>query len=148
MNTMKVFTQAPAKSSAIPIQMHTDTVSRKSIPFIRRLLAPYRAPAQAHLTLDIPAAFSEDQSRLIIALKDLGMERNDASWLLWASPTEFSQAQVQCVLDMLALNAQDFCATMADAMAPCALRGQLLRGRGFEDDEVCRLRRQVALELG
>lgn len=121
--------------------MYTDALPRRPSPSIPRPLESRPDRAQARLLLDIPAPFSESQARFILALKDLEVDRDGAFRLLRTSPAEFSQAQILCVQEILSLEARDFCATQADAMLPCALRGQLMRGRGFQDDEVCELER-------
>lgn len=147
---MKVFKKRATHAVAVPIQinltdapspMYTDAPARILSSLKSCLLALRQKGTQARPVTDIPATFLEMQARFILALKDLEVERDDATWLLRISPAQFSEAQILCVQDMLALDAPDFCLTLADAMAPCSLRGQLLRGRGFEDSEFCRLRR-------
>jgi hypothetical protein len=112
------------------------------------LLAPKRAPRHepASPGLAIPAPFSDDQARLLLALKELGTANDDATWLMWASES-FSQAQVVCGLQMLALGLPDFRATLADAMWPGPLRGMLLRGGDIADKGLARLRLEVPLEV-
>jgi len=113
---------------------------------VAALLSPRRAERPAAPRVEVPAPFSEAQARLLVALKELGIGRDDATWLMWASE-RFSQAQVRCGLELLDLEPADMHATLADAMWPCPLRGQLMRGAVREDKGLGRLRVELPLEV-
>jgi hypothetical protein len=98
---------------------------------------------RASLAAAVPGTFSEEQARLVLSLKSLPTVESAFTQMHHWTPGRFCEAQRLCVLAMLKLNSQDFCETLADAMAPCALRGQLMRARGFEARDFARLLRQI-----
>ena len=77
----------------------------------------------------IPATFTSVQAKWVLAVDAINAyDKALATRLLMAwTPTRFSQAQAQCVLELLALKRQDLRATLADAMEPCELRDRLRR---------------------
>ena len=97
----------------------------------------------------IPQTFSEDQARLVVALKIAEVAHEDAARLLqqW-TPSRLSPAQSDCALAMLSLDLADLPATLADAMAPGPLRGQWMRGRGLHCTSLLPLLQEIAARLG
>jgi len=91
----------------------------------------------------IPETFSEEQARLILFLKSLPSEEKAFTQMHHWTPERFSETQRICVLSLLKLKGRDFRETLADGMAPCQLRGQLMRSRDFDYSEVGRLLRQM-----
>lgn len=74
-----------------------------------------------------PETFTEIQARLILSLVKL-QERDGSTTakLIEAfTPSRFTEAQAACVLGLLELDADDFRATLVDAMQPCELRERL-----------------------
>lgn len=76
----------------------------------------------------VPETFSERQAYLVLDLATLHLcSRARALQTLqaWEHARLMSPSQAECVAQMLLLERQDFLATLADAMVPCALRHEL-----------------------
>jgi len=76
----------------------------------------------------IPETFSERQAYLALDLATLHLSsRARALHMLhdWTHARLMSPSQAECLAQMLLLDRQDFLATLADAMKPCALRHEL-----------------------
>jgi hypothetical protein len=86
---------------------------------------PNRAPAR--LLANIPATFTEVQAETILAIRRIcATDSGLAEQLIQAwTPKRFTDAQAQCIQEMLQLDADDLRATIADAMEPCDLRRRL-----------------------
>jgi len=79
----------------------------------------------------IPAAFTVSQADKVLELERIGRQaRAGAALLLKASmPAHFSEAQAECVTQMLRLTPEELRATLADAIEPGALRDRLRAAR-------------------
>lgn len=76
----------------------------------------------------VPESFSERQAYLALELATLHLgSRARALHTLqaWEHSRLLSPSQAECIAQMLLLDRQDFLATLADAMKPCALRHEL-----------------------
>jgi hypothetical protein len=160
-HTIKVFIDRILKSFTTPkgftpcrtpIAMHAFALA--FLPHHPAILEVFRPPAKAParpsvagVAADIPGAFSEDQARKILVLKALGADRAAALRILRGKRQALNGAQLECAAEMLELALADLCATLADAMKPCALRGQLMRRRIIEDAQWIGLRRDTAAAL-
>ncbi len=122
--------------------MHVKALAR----LFSQFRATGRAPRDPKPVDHSPIVFTEDQARLLLVLKDLDIDRDDATWLLWASE-RFSERQVARGLALLRLDALDLRAALSEAMRPGALRGLLMCGGQFKDAEIDRLRHEVPLEI-
>jgi hypothetical protein len=128
--------------------MHAFALTFLSHPDLLEVFRPRaKAPARSDVASEIPGAFSEDQARQILVLKVLGVDREAALRILRGKRQALNGAQVECAGEMLELELGDLCATLADAMNPCALRGQLMRRRIIEDAKLIGLRRDTAAAL-
>lgn len=80
--------------------------------------------------VEIPAAFTGEQIASILALKTMadGGEVDVAKQLDAMTPTRFTAIQVECILELLSLNASDFQATLFDAMETLPTRDPLRAG--------------------
>jgi hypothetical protein len=86
---------------------------------------------------DLPAAFTERQARLVLAMREWGIRGADAARLLSTWPPEtFSNEQAACVPELLELEVDDLCDVLADTMAARGLRGGLFRGRDFAETRI------------
>ena len=83
--------------------------------------------AQPFVLVTIPATFSEKQAETILAITKISATDSElAEQLLLACVREhFTDAQAQCIHELLQLDADDLRATVADAMEPCDLRRRL-----------------------
>lgn len=80
-------------------------------------------PADAFDT-GIPETFTAAQAEWVLALNEAA-GTGVALPSIASTPTRFSAAQAECVRELLKLDAEDFRATLADAMEPCPLRNRL-----------------------
>lgn len=91
--------------------------------------SPFGSSADPAAAFDtgIPETFTAAQAEWVIAWNEAaGNAGTGVALQLDAStPTRFSAAQAECIRELLNLNAQDFRATLADAMEPCPLRNRL-----------------------
>jgi hypothetical protein len=88
---------------------------------------PLDATVRGGLTR-VPETFSERQACLVLDLATLHLcSRARALHTLhaWEHSRLLSPSQAECIAQMLLLDRQDFLATLADAMEPCALRHEL-----------------------
>ena len=122
--------------------MHVKALAR----LFRQFSATGRAPSDPQPVDAGPTVFTEDQARLLLVLQELGIDRDDATWLMWASE-RFSERRVARGLALLRLDGLEFRSALSEAMRPGALRSLLLRGGPFDDAEMDRLRRELPLEV-
>lgn len=110
---------------------------------------PRKPVIAERIEVAIPETFSEDQARLVFALKIAELAHEDAARLLqdW-TPSRLSPAQAACALELLSLDLLELPATLADAMAPGPLRGQWMRGRNLNCASLLPMLREIASKVG
>ena len=79
---------------------------------------------------DMLNTFTADEAEGILAIEELNAYNSVRAAVVLDSlpPDCFSEAQVQCIRQMLLLKHDEFLATLADAMEPCELRDRLRMG--------------------
>ena len=82
--------------------------------------------AQASVLATVPATFTKAQAETILAITKISAtDSGFAERFLQACASDFTDAQAQCIHELLQLDADDLRATVADAMEPCDLRRRL-----------------------
>ena len=83
--------------------------------------------AQANVLATVPATFTEEQAETILVIAKIS--RPDSGFaeqlVQGCAPQRFTDAQAQCIHELLQLDADDLRATLVDAMEPCNLRRRL-----------------------
>jgi len=97
--------------------------------------------AQANVLVAVPATFTEVQAEKILAIAKISRPVSGFAEQLvqGCAPERFTDAQAQCIHELLQLDADDLRATLVDAMEPCNLRRRLgsqcdLASSGLEGD--------------